>query len=82
MGLNFFDQYSILHFATGIIAYFWNINLINWIIIHLLFELLENTNTGMYIINTYIKIWPGNKPTSDTFINSVGDTIFSICGCV
>lgn len=81
MGTNFIDQYSLLHFATGIIAYFWGLNFYKWYYIHLLFELFENTNTGMYIINTFFKdIWPGGKPMSDLFINSLGDTIFSILG--
>lgn len=83
MGTNLIDQYSLLHFATGIVAYFWGLNLYQWFYIHLLFELIENTNTGMYIINIYFKdIWPGGKPTSDSFINSIGDTIFSILGWV
>jgi len=29
MGKYFFDQYTILHFAVGIIAYFWNVSLLN-----------------------------------------------------
>ena len=81
MGTNLIDQYSLLHFATGIIAYFWGLNFYQWFYIHLLFELIENTNIGMYIINKYFKdIWPGGKPKSDSFINSIGDTIFSILG--
>jgi hypothetical protein len=81
MGTRFFDQYSILHFATGIIAYFWGLSLIVWIIIHAIFEILENTKTGMYLINNYITCWPGGKPYSDWAINShIGDNIFSILG--
>ncbi len=82
MGIYFFDQYSILHMAVGIIAYFFGIQFTNWIILHLLFEYLENTNTGIYIINTYFHdIWPGGKPKSDTFINSMlGDNFFAILG--
>lgn len=46
-----FDQYTYLHFAIGIVVYFWNISLINWVIIHTIFEIIENTQTGIHIIN-------------------------------
>ncbi len=69
MGKYLFDQYTFLHFAVGIIAYFWNISFKIWIIIHTLFEIFENTETGMYIINNYIPLWPGKKPKKDTYIN-------------
>jgi hypothetical protein len=81
MGKYIIDQYSLLHFASGIIAYFWNISLTNWIIIHVLFEYLENTDTGMNIINK-IKLWPGGKPHPDSYINSLFDNIFSILGWI
>jgi hypothetical protein len=85
MGVNYFDQYSLLHFATGIVAYFFGITLYNWIIIHILFEYIENTEKGMQIINTYFKnIWPGGKDVKDSFNNSIiGDNISAIIGwCV
>ena len=60
---------------------FWGISLKTWIIIHILFELIENTEYGMNIINKWIPFWPGGKPESDSNINSlVGDNIFSILG--
>ena len=34
----FIDQYSYLHFASGIIAYFWGVKLKLWIILHVLYE--------------------------------------------
>lgn len=81
MGKNIIDQYSLLHFASGIIAYFWGINLKWWIIIHILFEYFENTQIGMNIINTYFEyIWPGGKPFADSIINSISDSCFAIIG--
>ena len=80
MGTQIFDQYTYLHFSSGIIAYFWGINFLNWIILHTIFEIIENTNIGMRIINQYIKLWPGGKQKSDTFINSLGDTMGTILG--
>ncbi len=81
MGKYFADQYSLLHFAVGIVFYFWGISLPNLIIIHSLFEIIENTDFGMNIINTYFHgIWPGGKNESDYPINSIGDTCFVIIG--
>lgn len=80
MGLQYFDKYTYLHFAVGIVVYFWNISLLNWIILHIIFELLENTQNGVYIINQYIKFWPGGKPKPDAIINSVGDFFGAVLG--
>jgi len=85
MGLNFADQYSLLHFAVGVVLYFWNIPLILAIILHTIFEIVENTKMGMKFINTYIIhpgyfSWPGGKDYADSLINNVGDTIFFTVG--
>lgn len=81
MGKNFFDQYSLLHFATGVIAYFFGVSLKLWFVLHLLFEITENTPYGIMFINKYLKnIWPGGKPYADSYINSIGDQVFSILG--
>ena len=87
MGLNFVDQYSLLHFAVGVVLYFWNIPLILAIILHTIFEIVENTKMGMKFINTYIIhtgyfSWPGGKDYADSLINNVGDTIFFAVGWV
>ncbi len=79
MGLMLFDQYTYLHFASGIIAYFWNISFVNWIILHTIFEYIENTNYGINIINKFT-FWPGGKSCPDSLINNVGDTIGTIFG--
>ena len=80
MGKYIFDQFSLLHFATGVIMFFWNISLKNTIIINVIFEILENSKIGMTFINKYLTIWPGGKPTSDSIINGVSDIIFAILG--
>ena len=80
MGFQFFDQYTYLHFAVGIIVYFWNISLLNWVIFHTVFEILENTQIGLNIINQYIVFWPGGKQKSDTIINNIGDTVGAVLG--
>ena len=80
MGYQLFDQYTYLHFAVGIVVYFWNISLLNFLILHTIFEILENTQMGLNIINKYIVFWPGGKEKSDTIINSVGDTFGALLG--
>ena len=79
MGIKIFDQYTYLHFAVGIISYFWNIPFKNWIYIHTIFEIFENSGFGMSIINNF-HYWPGGKPRADSNINIIGDTIGTILG--
>ncbi len=78
----FADQYSYLHFATGIIAYFWGIDIEMWIIIHILYEVIENLESSMHIINNYITFWPGGKSIPDHWLNRIGDVFFGTIGWV
>lgn len=80
MGKYFIDQYSLLHFSTGCIAYFFGIKLLVWIILHIIFEIIENSKKGVYFIDKNLKFWPGGKKYPDRFINSFSDTIFAIIG--
>lgn len=81
MGKNFLDQYTYLHFCVGVISYFFGITFRDYFILHLVFEIIENTNIGMQFINKYLgNIWPGGKPTSDSLLNSCGDHVFSMLG--
>lgn len=79
MGLLLFDQYTYLHFASGIVAFFWGISLSNWMILHMIFELAENTKTGLYFINRFT-FWPGGKPYKDSLMNILGDNIGTLLG--
>ena len=76
------DQYSLLHFAVGIISRYWNISFLWLLIIHSIFEFVENTSQGMYFINTWIPFWPGGKSHPDSVVNRVGDTVFSLIGWI
>jgi len=76
----FLDQYSYLHFSTGILAYFWGIDFYIWVIIHILYELFENLRASIYIINQYITFWPGGKPCPDPIINRIGDVVSGALG--
>ena len=82
MGIKFMDQYSLLHFAVGIVSKFWNISLLWMIVFHAIFEFVENTDKGMYFINTWIPFWPGGKTHSDSILNRVGDTTFAGLGWI
>ena len=80
MGNQFLDQYSILHFATGTIAYFWGVPATAWFAAHLTFEVAENTKVGMNFINDSLTWWPGGKPRADDLINIVGDHVAAMAG--
>lgn len=82
MGKHFFDQFSILHLASGIVVYFWGMSLTTWVILHTIFEILENTQQGMDFITNNFKLWPGGKSHPDSLLNSVGDTVFAILGWI
>ena len=79
MGVHFTDKYSLLHFACGIVVYYCNVSFITWFIFHLIFELVENTELGIFYIRK-IKLWPGGKSHADSWINSAGDQFYSVLG--
>ena len=76
------DQYSLLHFAVGIISRYWNISFLWLAVLHTVFEFVENTSHGMKFINTWIPFWPGGKSHPDSVVNRVGDTVFSLMGWI
>ncbi len=80
MGVYLADQYTLLHLAVGVFAYFWNVPLLAGVMVHFLFELVENTRWGVGAINRYIIEpgwfgWPGGKHAPDTMVNQVGDNL-------
>ena len=81
MGQRFLDQYSLLHAAVGIVAYFWGFGFLSSLLIHTVFEWAENTTTGMKFINK-LTMWPGGKPKADAFRNCVGDTVTFAIGWI
>ena len=80
MGLKFMDRFSLLHFASGIIANFFNLSIVQWLVLHTVFEIVENSRCGVYFIDRYLFFWPGGKNRSDSVVNSVGDTFFGMFG--
>jgi len=82
MGGQLFDQFTLLHFAVGVVFYFWGISLPVWFGIHTAYEIFEVTPFGVNIINTYFaKFWPGGgKSLKNPTINAIGDTIGALLG--
>ena len=80
MGNQFLDQYSLLHYATGVMAYFWGIPPIPFFLAHATFEAVENAQQGMDFINRNLTWWPGGKPRADSFTNVVGDNLSAFLG--
>ena len=82
MGQYFLDKYSILHFVTGILWHYMGFDILSLFILHTIFEIVENSKIGTHIINTYFKIWPGGKSSTDTLLNIIGDILISLVGWI
>ena len=46
MGKQLLDQYSLLHYASGVMAYHWGFEPLAWFLSHAAFEFVENTEGG------------------------------------
>ena len=80
LGRGGFDQYSYLHFTTGVVAQFWDMSLIVLIILHTIFEIIENREFSRKFITKYLTFWPGGKSYADSVLNSFTDTVFAVIG--
>lgn len=78
--ISFFDQYSLAHFAFGIIVYYVGLTFEQWFWLHLIFELIENGQISREIAHKYIPKFGFESATQDTIINSIGDQIFAMAG--
>ncbi len=75
------DPYSLLHFATGIIAYYLGLSFWQWFVVHGLFELIENSGPGIKFINQHLGwFWPGGKDYQDPWENMLSDQVFALLG--
>ena len=79
MGSSLTDGFSVLHFLSGIFARFLGLDKITWLIIHVVFELAENSPWGMKLINM-MPYWPGGKDHADNWTNMIGDTFYAMLG--
>lgn len=81
MGTDWLDEYTPLHFAVGVICYYWGVSLVTLTLLHILFELVENTEKGMAFIRSF-PLWPGGKSHADSWNNQVSDTLASAAGWI
>ena len=81
MGKTFLDKFSLLHYATGFVASYNGIGLLQLMILHMTFEFVENTDAGIKFIQENLSWWPG-KEYPDAFINIVGDNLSAFVGWV
>jgi uncharacterized protein (DUF697 family) len=75
MGKQILDQFSLLHVAVGVVAYFWGVPLLVAVVVHIVFEIVENTAWGISFINNWLTVWPGGKPYADGVVNQITDTL-------
>ena len=68
------DPYSICHVAAGVAARGIGLNLSTTLILHTLFEFVEN----MYLKKSLSRIFPDS--TTDTPLNIIGDTLSAALG--
>lgn len=80
MGKTFADQFSYLHLASGVSAYFLGLSLRQWMTLHIVFEIIENTPAGVKFLDTYVPFWPGGKRYPDALVNTLGDNVFAGAG--
>ena len=85
MGYLFADQFTLLHFAVGVLAYFWYFQFWSAFGLHFLFEVVENTAMGMKFLNKYFPKnglfrWPGDKVAPDSLANFAGDNLSFAAG--
>jgi len=65
------DKFSWLHFAVGIVANFFSVGFVNFLVLHATFELTENSPWGVNFIDKHLPIWPGGK-NLDSPMNVLG----------
>ena len=77
------DRNTYLHFAAGIIAYYWGFTLIDWLILHILLDLFQRTKLGKKVTKIFARIWPEPSDlSSETYLNVLGDSAFAVLGWV
>ena len=81
MGKQIFDKYTLLHIASCVIAKKFGMKENKFHILHLLFEIWENSEQGVEFLSTweFYDIF-GGKTEPDAVINSIGDLIGGYIG--
>lgn len=74
----FFDQWMWLHMAVGACAHWVGVKEGVYVSMHVVYELLSNTETGMEVLRE-IPFWPP-KEEKDEVLNMVGDPFWGWIG--
>lgn len=80
MGKAIMDKFTLLHMAMGVVFFFLSVPLSIFIVLQILFEIVENSAPVRPFIQNYIDWWPGGKPSVDSLVNAVSDVIAGTLG--
>ena len=73
MDQNAFDEYSIIHFSIGLLAYQSGFSFITLVIFYSIFKIFGNTSFGINIIDKYVSPIFGYKLFPESYKNIISD---------
>ena len=68
-----FDEYSIVHFAIGVLTFQAGFSFVTLAIVYAIFKIFSNMSLGMYVIDTYVTPLLGYKLFPESFKNIGSD---------
>jgi hypothetical protein len=72
-----FDEFSMAHFAFGILSFQTGVSFVSLAILYTIFKVIGNISIGKYVIDSYLTPVLGYKLYSESFKNIVAD--LSMC---
>ncbi len=75
-----FDEYSVVHFAIGVLTYQSGFSFVTLAIVYSIFKIFSNVSLGMYVIDTYITPLLGYKLFPESFKNIGTDLAMCLLG--
>jgi len=68
-----FDEYSVVHFAIGLLTFQAGFSFLTLAIVYAIFKVFSNVSLGMYVIDTYVTPLLGYKLFPESFKNIGSD---------
>jgi hypothetical protein len=68
-----FDEFSVVHFAIGVLTFQAGFSFLTLAIIYSIFKIFSNVSLGMYVIDTYVTPLLGYKLFPESFKNIGSD---------
>ena len=68
-----FDEYSVVHFAIGLLTFQAGFSFLTLAIVYAIFKIFINVSVGMYVVDTYITPLLGYKLFPESFKNIGSD---------